>query len=321
MCRPLCVHLGLPKTATTTLQRSLFAKHSQIELLGKRVVRQTDPAHRRCSSDATFRLANQLFWEHVHATDREESRRIWAEEVLPAIGPGRLPLFSFEGLAAAPLETRCAIARNLRDVFEDCRVVIGIRRPVDLVEALYFQKLRRRHIENRGRTFERSQSPSPGQWLEAVVSGDELASHLDYARTIRVFVDALGRKNVGVFALEELKEDPRRFATELCLFLDIDVEEGVWQLADRRHNVRLSQAVADRMLRLERPGIASAIYARSGPSLRKRMLGITRRARSARARLPVPLAVRESIEDKTREGNRWIAHTFNLSLAEHGYPV
>ena len=30
-----CLHIGLPKTATTTLQHLLFSKHPQIEYLGK----------------------------------------------------------------------------------------------------------------------------------------------------------------------------------------------------------------------------------------------------------------------------------------------
>ena len=33
--RQCCVHIGLPKTATTTLQRELFPAHRQLEYLGK----------------------------------------------------------------------------------------------------------------------------------------------------------------------------------------------------------------------------------------------------------------------------------------------
>jgi hypothetical protein len=317
----LCVHIGLPKTATTTLQRALFAEHSQIEFLGKRADRQADPAHRRCASDAAFRLANQLFWEHVQSIEPVEARRVWAEELLPAIDADRRPLFSFEGLAVAELDVRKAIARNLRDIFEGCRVIVGIRRPIDLVEALYFQRLKRRHIGNQRRTFERPRSPSTEQWLEAIVAGDELGPHLDYARTIRIFVDALGRNNVWVFALEDLKDDPDRSARDLCEFLGIDVEEGVRLLAGHQHNVRPSQRVADRMLRLERPGFASAIYAMAGRGLRKRILRLDQPKDSAGARLPISPTIRAAIEEKTREGNRWIAQDFGLPLSAYGYSV
>jgi hypothetical protein len=321
MAHRICVHLGLPKTATTTLQQALFSKHSQIEFLGKRAGREADQALRRCSSEASFRLANQLFWEDDRAVDPAASRRIWTEELLPAVRAGRVPLYSFEGLAVTALDVRQAIANNLRDTFEDCRVMIGIRRPVDLVEALYFQRLKRRHIGNQARAFKRPRSPSAGPWLESVVSGDELASHLDYAQTIRIFVDALGRDHVGVFVLEDLKENRARFAAQLCRFLGVDETEGVRLLADPRHNIRLTQAVADRMRRREAPGVISAIYARSGRAIRKRILRVEQSDDSPSAHLSISPAVREAIQERTREGNRWLAREFDLRLSEHDYPV
>lgn len=321
MTHPLCVHVGLPKTATTTLQRGLFAKHSEIEFLGKRAGREADPALRRCVSDAAFNLGNELFWLHVHRSEPDESRRIWADELAPVIDPNKLALFSFEGLAVAELDVRKAIARNLRDGFEGCQVIIGIRNPLELVEALYFQKLKRRHIGKLAGRFEFSRSPSTEQWLESVARGDELAPHLDYVRTIQIFVEALGRANVGVFALEDLREDPARFATGLCEFLRINIAEGVRLLEERRHNVRLSQEVADRMLRLERPGIASAFYGLAGRALRKKILRLEGFDAAASARLAISPAVKVAIEEKTREGNRWIAEEFDLRLREYGYSV
>lgn len=321
MKRSICIHIGLPKTATTTLQRGLFSNHSQLEFLGKRAGRDADPSLRRCVSDAAFRLANELFWEHVHASDIDESRRIWTEEVLPAVGPNKLPVYSFEGLAVSELDVRTAIARNLRDTFQCCRVMIGIRQPMDLVESLYFQRLKRNHLGKQAKRFEFPRSPSTEQWLESVVAGDELAPHLDYARTVRIFVDAVGRENVGVFALEDLKENAQGFADVLCGFLGIDREEGARLMEARRHNVRLSQDVALRMLRFERSGIASSIYASGGRTIRKRMLRLDRSDGSGSARLSISPESRNILEDRTREGNRWIAREFDLRLPELGYPT
>ena len=321
MSRHVCVHLGLPKTATTTLQRGLFAEHSEIEFLGKRAGHQADPLFRRCSSEAAFRLGNQLFWDHVRSIDVDEARRLYREEILPTIAPDRQIVFSFEGLAVAEFEIREAIARNLRDVFEDCRIVIGIRRPVDLVEALYFQRLKRRHLGVGSKRFGLLRSPTSEQWLESIVAGDELANHLDYARTIRVFVDALGRDHVAVFAFEHLRSQAADFARSLCGFLEIDVEEGVRLLGGRQHNVRLTQAVVDRMLRFECSGIRSALYALAGRGIRKRVVRARPNDDSAPAHLSIPPKVRESIEARTRDGNRWIEKEWRLSLGGYGYPV
>lgn len=321
MSRSLCVHIGLPKTATTTLQRGLFANHPEIEFLGKRAGHQAEPGLRRCGSQAAFGLANQLFWDHARSIDVIEAKRLYREEILPTIEPDRTLVFSFEGLAASGLEVRKAVAKNLRDVFGSCRVIIGIRRPVDLVEALYFQRMKRRHLGVEAPHLGLLSSPSTEEWLESVIGGSELAEHLDYARTARIFVEALGRANVAVFALEYLKAEPDDFARSLCRFLEIDEQEGVRLLQGRRHNVRLSQPVVDRMLNFERPGIRSALYAMSGRAIRKRFLRVSRSEGSPNARLSISREAHESIEARTREGNRWLASEWGLPLKEYGYAV
>ena len=319
--RPPCVHVGLPKTASTTLQKALFSGHSQVEFLGKWFGRYARAAPRRCSSKAAFELGNQLFWDHADSIDIGEARRLHREVILPEVDPGKTLVYSFEGLATARLERRRAIASNLREVFGDCRVIIGIRQPVGLVEAIFFLRMKQRHLGRRAGRFDFLRSPSPEGWLEAVVAGRELSGHLDYARTIRIFVEVLGRANVGVFALERLRVSPTDFARELCGFIGIDAEEGVRLLGGRRHNVRQSRGVADRMLRFERGGTGSILYGMAGRALRKRILERPGDGGESRARLPIPEAVRESIEARTRSGNRWIAKEWGLPLGEFGYPV
>jgi len=321
MAPRVCVHIGLPKTATTTLQRGLFANHPEIEFLGKRAGRRADPRLRRCSGKAAFRLANQLFWDHVRCIDVDEAKRLYREEILPAINPDKQIVFSFEGLAVARLETRKAVAQNLRDVFGSCRIIIGIRRPLDLVEALYFQRLKRRHLGEQNERFALLRSPSTTQWLESIIEGRELVDHLDYAHTIRIFIEALGRENVAVFALEHLRAAPVDFARSLCGFLEIDAEEGVRLLEGRQHNVRLTQPVVDRMLRFERSGIASLLYAMAGRGIRKRLVRAGADEASMHARLSFSPDFRESIEARTRNGNRWIAKEWRLPLEDYGYPV
>ena len=327
MIRPLCVHIGLPKTATTMLQRGLFANHSEIEFLGKRAGKRGDAKRHRCSSDAAFRLGNQLFWDHALSIDLEEARRVYHDEILPTIGFDRLPVFSFEGLGAETLARREAVARNLRDAFDSCQVIIGIRRPVEWVEAGYFHRLKRCHLGEHAKRFEFLRSPSPEAWLKSVVAGKEMAAHLDYARTIGIFVEALGRSNVGVFALEQLESDPLVFARSLCRFLVIGEEEGTRLLAGHRYNARLSQSVVDRMLGYERPGFASVVYAMARRKTRKRMVGFRRNSSNEAdeaaeaARLSIPQSFVEAIGVMTRDSNQWIAKEWGLPLEDYGYPV
>jgi hypothetical protein len=321
VARPLCVHLGLPKTATTTLQKGLFALHSEVAFLGKRAGKQAHPEWNRCSTEAAFRLADMLFWERALALDVDEASRLYAEEILPAIGPDKTPIYSYEGLAAADLDRRQAIAHNLKRVFDGCKVVVGIRQPVEWVQALYFQRLRRNHLHKQARRFRPPRSPSPQQWLESIVSGVELVPHFDYARTIRIFADALGRTNVGVFAIEQLARDPIAFATDLSGFLEIDPEEGVRHIEGRRDNRRLMQPVADRMRAIEASRFGSVAYSIAGHKMRKRIVGMGSDQSGERARFSVAPEFEEAIHAMTREGNRWIASEWRLPLEEYGYPL
>jgi hypothetical protein len=318
--RPICVHVGLPKTATTMLQRGLFARHSEIEFLGKCAGKQVDRRLRRCSSEAAFRLGDQLFWDHCRSIDVDRARRIYVDEILPGVSGGRLPLYSYEGLAAESLERRTAIGANLRDVFDVCRVVVGIRRPVDLVESLYFQRLARAHFGSQAGRLDFQRAPSPDAWLESIQDGRELSNHLDYARSIRILVQALGRENVGVFPLERLKAEPMRFSEELCGFLGIDADEGVRLLDGRRDNRRLTRAAVRRMSRVQRVGLGSAVYTLAGRKLRRRLAGLGRDGGDA-ASFSIPASFRQWIDGRTREGNGWLADEFALSLADDGYAV
>ena len=319
--REIGVHIGLPKAASTSLQQGLFARHSEIEFLGKRAGARAFESDRRCASDAALRLGDQLFWTHALAIDAARARHVFDREILAAQTQGRLPVYSYEGLAVASLPRREAVARNLSKVFASCKVVIGLRRPTDFVEALYFQHLKRRHLGARSSRLDFRQSLAPEAWLGAVVRGEAMADHLDYARTIRIFVDALGRESVQVFALEQWQAAPSTFAERLCAFLEIDAEEGGRLLAGRRDNRRLTESVYRRMRAFERPGLRSLAYGMSGRRLRKRWLGVDRADGEGRARLALSSPVRQAIDDRTRVGNRWIAGEWGLSLEDYGYPV
>jgi hypothetical protein len=74
-------------------------------------------------------------------------------------------------------------------------------------------------------------------------------------------------------------------------------------------------------LRFECSGIRSTFYALAGRGIRKRVLRARASDDSAPAHLSIPPRIRESIEARTRDGNRWIEKEWRLSLGGYGYPV
>jgi hypothetical protein len=75
------------------------------------------------------------------------------------------------------------------------------------------------------------------------------------------------------------------------------------------------------MLYFERSGITSLLYAMAGRGIRKRLVRAGADEASMHARLSISPRFRESIEARTRNGNRWIAKEWRLPLEDYGYPV
>ena len=121
-----CIHVGLPKTATTMLQNHLFARHSQVDYLGTYHVREKRK-YDKCRDAAVQEIIDQLIHRGRSRPDLEQCRRLFARSIAPAMKAGRVPLWSWESLGLSKFSVREARARNLRAVFGDCKVVIVLR--------------------------------------------------------------------------------------------------------------------------------------------------------------------------------------------------
>ena len=126
-----CIHVGLPKTATTMLQAHLFPNHPQIEYLGK------FPRGRNLFRDAAINtIIMEVARKRVFNPDLERCRRLFDESIAPALQSGRIPLCSAEDFTVGGARRRRARAENLRAVFGDCKVVFTLRRPLRFVEGM-----------------------------------------------------------------------------------------------------------------------------------------------------------------------------------------
>ena len=120
-----CIHLGLHKTASSTLRQSLFAAHSQIEYLGrvdgygprfgKSMMNEISDRLPRCKDDATLEM-----W-----------RRAVICITAPALLNGRVPVLSREGLGF----DYARFAMNIERVFRRAKIILVVRHPVHWVES------------------------------------------------------------------------------------------------------------------------------------------------------------------------------------------
>jgi hypothetical protein len=125
--RPVVLHLGYPKTATTWLQRHVFQPgNGFVHLFARDEI-----------ADLFVKTDDQQFDEKV------VRRRI--ENRLAEVEPGQQPVVSLERLVGAPYAggyDRLAIARRLAAVFPDAGVLVCIREQVAAIASLYKQYVR-----------------------------------------------------------------------------------------------------------------------------------------------------------------------------------
>lgn len=313
-----CIHVGLPKTATSLLQAHLFPHHPQIEYLGK-----------FCEGRSGFRdsavraIIMDIARGNVFKPDLDRCRSLFAESIAPAAEAGKVPLWSSEDLTAGSLRRRRARAENFRAVFGDCRVIITLRHPVRFLESIYLYKLKDANLGPGRRLGTPPRYFRIDEWIGEESSRPEKGAltHLEYAQTIEMLAGVFGREAIGVFLFEQLVEDARRFLRSLCAFIGIDAAEGVRLTAGKRQNDRWTSAQLDRFKAVERSTWRSTAFRFAPRPVRERMLGRHRADDGPGARAHLPPEWRERIGELTRPGNRRLVEQWNLPLDRYDYPL
>jgi hypothetical protein len=209
--RPIYVHIGFRKTATTTLQQELFSRHPLIRYLGRPYEQELVTKDGK-NLDQLLRKTMSALHSHVGTFDVDMAKRCIGD-VRAAIANDRRPwVLSDECLSMGSRSDRSSVAEGLRNLFGNCHIFATIRSQFSSVPSWYFWQVRK------GRTdldFE--------PWLEAQVKDRtwkveqyRYGAAFDLYR--RLFPDA----RIAFVPYELLSEDKRAFALELANWLGID---------------------------------------------------------------------------------------------------
>ena len=319
---PLRLHVGLPKTATTLLQSSLFPVHSQVEYLGTWHTRE----YRRFS-----KFQNAVVQSAVAAADNRRApeqeldrcRQAIDEQLAPARAAGKIPVFSWETLMDCRPDVREQRAVNWARAFGPCRVMITVRNPLSFVESMYFQLLRAENVGGASRRFGGPRYRTVDQWLDKAWDSRRMVpkTFLQYAETAQMYARIFGRESVGVFVFEEFPADPDRYIHSICRFLGIDGDESARLVRGQRKGDRWTEGQIAALKRVSRSPWQSLKFRLADRKRRREMLGITFAPPQdePKAHAEFGTAWRKRIEDFTRPGNQILVNEWGLSLADHGY--
>src|SRR5262245_38096884 len=181
------IHIGLPKTATTTLQQNVFASHPGIFYLGP-----------KANYPEFDKVMNGLCGADGLNYDPELGCRVIEKLLAPAKHAGKPLVVSHEAIGAQGRDRRLK-AERLKALFPDARIVLTVRRPEDLLVSVYLQWLK-------GFGGKRFEAPSLDVWLERDWQDARRGNflRLQYEKLLELYRSMFGRMDVLLLFFEDL---------------------------------------------------------------------------------------------------------------------
>jgi hypothetical protein len=198
------IHIGFPKTGTTTLQNYFFSIHPEIHFLGQ-------PFSSDKIRKATQRDLHNLSLDF----NINETRDTFLEEMAKIRDDQRVNLLSYEGITSVMEDSRPEkpeLANRLFDIFgAGSKVVIVVRNQKKFFTSLYaetvlagsymsFPQFTQFFLNNISRTFMQS---------------------IKYVPLIKHYSEVFGRENVWVACYEDMQKDSGLFLDGFCRFVGV----------------------------------------------------------------------------------------------------
>jgi len=321
--KPL-IHIGMPKTATKTLQWRLFSRHSEIYYLG-RFDGPRFPKEFRigcCRNPTVYRLMNQIAYTNIFEPDFGDCDQLVNAVLQEAEKRNLVPVWSWESYATDILSKRQVRAKNLKRSFGDATILMVLRHPLKLLESAYFQHLKRENISPKLGRFRPPYYKTMDQWLEEHFQG-EILPHLQYGQTAQIFSEYFGPKNIHVLLFEDLVADEKSFFIRICDLAQIDAHEGLDLVKGERDNERWTTHQVETMQQIARSPLRSLLFRFTNRTNRLHMLNLDNNgmptASGHIARAEISPEWQKEIFKVAEQGNRWLEDHMGLPLTRHGY--
>lgn len=316
------LHVGLPKTATTTLQNEFFSAHSEIFYLGKYARR---PVQRGCRSVAIHQALDLAIWNLAQPFDADRLRDGIGAGTWSEMAERKVILGSWEALGTMTESARFAeMLRRLARLFGRCRVMITVRNPYAWVPSLYLQELRGSFIQRNRIAMADRPFHELEDWLHGMDHRRDGNLLYSFGDNIREAVALFGKANVGVFLYEDLVADAKAYYAGLCDFIGVDLDECLALTSKKHLHPRITEGQLELMRKAD-ASLVSRLAWRFAPR-RNRARQFKGAANQAGADdgpvvIRLPESIRREIADRSRATHRWLAGEFGLDLERHGYPL
>ncbi len=291
------IHIGANKTASTLLQRRLFACHPTLAYLG-----EDCPAY-----DACRPLLETLVQKDESYYDEPRTRDLF-DKTAAKEGKGAM-VFSSEDILTSRHPSVCAA--RLGRLMPSATVVLVLRNQLTVWPSWYinhgaYLKGVPRRYWRRPVTFD--------DWLEYCFAFPDQTpvEAMNYWRHWRIFSKIFGPEKMKVLLYEDLIWSPDAYCAEWAEILGISPEEIAALIGGKRERTRHTsrrfafdrvKSTMPTLYKLLEPALSS--WLDSGDA----------------AQAPLPAVWEQRIREYYAPGNIAIAEAAGLSLSQHGYPL
>lgn len=237
----IAVHIGYPKSASTTLQKHLFSKHADINSFSSYPTKNIGVDSSEVNYSSRYLSSDDLkiFYQKISnlaASDFDHNEiSAMASGFRKDFSTDRCNVFSSEFFMSVffsnkNLEEK---ANRLFDVFPEAKILVIIRNQLDIIKSQY-----KDHPFD-PRNLANGRSLSLNEFVTQLIEFDHEIMYLDslqYLEKANIYEQLFGINRIKVLCMEDLKYDLTGFSRKISEFLHIDSKLTEGLLTNRHEN-------------------------------------------------------------------------------------
>ena len=321
------IHIGYAKAASTTLQKHLFDKHSQINYLGiypsgnlgkdsqdkQRSIQVNTPEFKKFHYNLVI-----LDGLDYHSS---QNLKLYKQSVQPLLKSDSVNVLSNERFTSVyfchpDLKNK---AERLKEVFPEGKIIIILRNQFEIIASKY------RDWPFNPKCVEIGKSVALDDWIKIALEDNQTKylANLKYNRVVDFYQEIFGSENVGIFLFEDLVHRSLEFAQQLSEFMEIDSDEALSLLTEKHENNAVSQAYNSYRMLHRNEVIPSFVFSRLKmmvPSALKRQI-MELLKKGNKKDYQINSETRFKIQNYFGESNQKLASKYGLNIDKYNYPL
>ncbi len=323
----ICIHIGCAKAASTTLQKQLFDKHSEINNLGIYPTGNLGKDSNEINYDCPYLKNEHLrrFYYNLVILDGIEYRvsdnfKLYKESIKPLIKTDPVNVFSNERFTSVLFshDDIKSKADRLKEIFPNAKIIMVLRNQFNMIISQY------RDWPFDPRCVRIGKPVSLDKWIEIALEDNltKYLSSLKYYEIADVYSELFGKDNVGLFLFEDLVSQPQKFAAQISAFLDIDAKETRTLLKNKHENKSVSHRYKVYRTLVRRKLFPSLDSPKLNflPNIFKENVLLILKGGNKR-NYDISLSVKTKIKDYFGISNKKLQDLYKLDLGVHDYPL